>query len=216
MSTPQRKIINKLPKQRKCLLKSCKDKFTPLRNGQTVCSAECGYKYAQEQKEKSWKKRKSEMNNELKTHSDWSKELQIEINTIVRLIDRGAPCVSSLRQGSEQIHAGHRWSVGAFPSIRFHLNNNHAQTAEQNNYQSGNPDGYDHGLSCMYGDEYLQMVHELPKKYPVLKPTIPELIEYKARAKKIVKELKTIDLIYPPEVRILLRLKYNDRLAIYK
>jgi len=215
MSTPQRKIINKLPKQRKCLLKSCRDKFTPLRNGQTVCSAECGYKYAQEQKEKSWKKQKSETKDKMKTHSDWCNELQPRINLIARLIDKDQPCISSLRMEGKMA-GGHRFSVGAHPSLRFNLLNIHQQSFKDNSHLSGNPDGYDHGLSCVYSDTYLEMVHELPKKYPLLKLTIPELIAANSKAKKIVNELKKLDMVYPPEVRILLRLKYNDRLAIYK
>jgi len=216
MSTPKRKTIDKIPKQRTCLLKSCKCKFTPLRNSQTVCSPVCGYRYAQEQKEKTWRKRKTVLRDEIKTHSDWTKELQIEINTIVRLIDKGSVCVSSLKPLNDKYDAGHRFSCGAFPSLRFHLNNIHAQSVHNNQYLSGNPDGYDHGLECLYGELYLNQVHELKAKYPELKLTIPELIEAKERAKKIVKELKTIDMTYTPEMRVILRDKYNNRLGIYK
>ena len=194
----------------------CKVKFTPQYNSvQPCCSIECAVKSTEQQREKAWKKEKKIRREGLKTHSHWSKELQIEVNTIVRLIDKGAPCISSLRNGVEQIQAGHRFSVGAFPALRFHLDNIHAQTAAENNYNSGNPDGFDHGLSCIYGDEYMEAVHELKLKYPVLKLTIPELVRAKARAKKIVKELKMLGLVYPARVRIELRREYNKRLGIY-
>lgn len=205
------------------MLRSCKKPFTPARDGQFVCSYECSIKYTAENTAKAnygankkWKERKSEMKDELKTHSDWSKELQIEINTIVRLIDKGSLCVSGLTTLNDKFDAGHRFSTGAFPSLRFNLFNIHAQSVHQNQYLSGNPDGYDHGLSCIYGEAYLEMVHELKLKYPVLKLTIPELIQAKSKAKKIVKELKTLNLTYPPKVRIELREEYNKRLGIYK
>jgi len=171
--------------------------------------------YAKQKMEKGWRKRKAVIKDSLKTHSDWSRELQIEINTIVRLIDKGSVCVSSLKPLNDKFDAGHRFSTAAWPSLRFHLNNIHAQSVNQNQYLSGNPDGYDFGLQCLYGYEYYADVHYLRTKYPELKLSIPELTAAKARAKKIVKELKTIDLTYPPEVRILLRLKYNERLKIY-
>lgn len=192
----------------------CKVK-KPIFSGK-VCSVECAIEYTKKQNQKSWNKKKSEMRNELKTHSDWSKELQAEINTIVRLIDKSTLCVSSLRPLNDKYDAGHRFSTGAFPSLRFNLLNIHAQSVHQNQYLSGNSDGYDHGLSCIYGDEYLAQVHILKVKYPVLKLTIPELIEAKARAKKIVKALKALDLVYTPELRIEMRKKYNHKLGIYK
>jgi len=200
--------------------KKCKCDFEPRYFLQKYCleTTECitAHKdYAKLEMDKGWRKRKTVIKNSLKTHSDWSKELQIEINTIVRLIDKGSVCVSSLKPLNDKYDAGHRFSCSAWPSLRFHLNNIHAQSVNQNQYLSGNPDGYDHGLSCLYGESYLNEVHELRTKYPELKLSIPELTAAKARAKKIVKELKTIDLIYPPEVRILLRIKYNERLKIY-
>lgn len=209
-------------KFRKCLLKSCKKKFEPRSNSQLVCDYECYVKFTAEntakanyEANKKWKERQKEGYEKLKTHSDWSGELQIEINTIARLIDKGAPCISSLRNGNEQMQGGHRFSCGAFPQLRFNLFNIHGQTASENMYNSGNPDGYDFGMRCMYGDQYCADVHYLKKQYPTLKLTIPELIQAKSKAKKIVAELKKLDLVYPPKVRIELRREYNDRLKIY-
>jgi hypothetical protein len=189
-------------KPKKCII--CNDWFTPkYKTTEKACSISCAITHAtnlRERKEKlNWQKEKKKRTDELKTHSDWSKELQIEVNTIVRLIDKGAPCISSLRNGNEQMQAGHRFSCGAFPQLRFNLFNIHGQTASENMYNSGNPDGYDHGLSCIYGDKYLKEVHGLKKKYPILKLSIPELIHAKARAKKIVKGLKELNATFTPE-----------------
>ena len=41
------------------------------------------------------KVKKSQMKENVKTLSDYAKELQKEINTIVRLIDKGSQCISS-------------------------------------------------------------------------------------------------------------------------
>lgn len=222
MGIVKKKYTKSLPDQRRCTLKSCRKHFTPLRDNQSVCSYECSVKYSKELKDKAekkdklnWQKEKKNRTDELKTHSDWSKELQIEVNTIVRLIDKGAPCISSLRNGNEQMQGGHRFSCGAFPQLRFNLFNIHGQTASENMYNSGNPDGYDHGLSCIYGDKYLKEVHGLKKKYPILKLSIPELIHAKARAKKIVKGLKELNATFTPEQRIELRRKYNKFLGLY-
>lgn len=205
-------------KPKKCCI--CNDWFTPkYKTTEKACSISCAITHATNLREKkdklNWQKKKKKRTDELKTHSDWSKELQIEVNTIVRLIDKGAPCISSLRNGNEQIQGGHRFSVGAFPQLRFNLFNIHGQTASENMYNSGNPDGYDHGLSCIYGDKYLKEVHGLKKKYPILKLSIPELIHAKARAKKIVKVLKELNATFTPEQRIELRRKYNKILQIY-
>ncbi len=205
-------------KPKKCII--CTEWFSPrFKTTEKCCSVSCAITHATNLREKkdklNWQKEKKKRTDELKTHSDWSKELQIEVNTIVRLIDKGAPCISSLRNGNEQMQGGHRFSVGAFPQLRFNLFNIHGQTASENMYNSGNPDGYDHGLSCIYGDKYLKEVHGLKKKYPILKLSITELIHAKARAKKIVKGLKELNATFTPEQRIELRRKYNKILNIY-
>lgn len=206
-------------KPKKCII--CNEWFVPrFKTTERVCGISCAVTHATDlrkaKEQRDWKKEKSILKDRLKTHSDWTKELQVEINTIVRLIDKGSICVSSLTVLNDKYDAGHRFSTAAFPSLRFHLNNIHAQSVYQNQYLSGNPDGYNHGLECIYGEQYLIDLFDLRLKYPELKLTIPELTEAKARAKKIVKELKALDLTYPPKVRIELRKKYNKRLGIYK
>lgn len=206
-------------KPKKCIV--CGEWFTPrFKTTERVCSVMCSISFATEKrikKEKQdWQKEKKVRVDNLKTHSNWSKELQTEINTIVRLIDKGSVCISSLRPLNDKYDAGHRFSVGAFPQLRFNLLNIHAQSVNQNKYLSGNPDGYDDGLSCVYGEEYLDEVHELKSKYKLLKLTIPELIKAKARAKKIIKELKLLDMTYPARVRVELRKEYNKILGMYE
>lgn len=210
-----RKPIDRRPK-----CKHCRDRFVPFfqNTDQKYCMKkdECIKAHADHVEEKRWKQKKTDMQHELKTHSDWSKELQIEINTIVRLIDKGSVCISSLKPLNEKYDAGHRFSVGVFPALRFHLFNIYSQSVHDNQYNSGNPDGFDKGLETIYGAQHLGDVHFLKIQYPSLKLTIPELIAAKSRAKKIVKDLKAMDLVYPPNVRKELRKKYNEKLGIYK
>lgn len=207
-----------IPKLKKC--RECLGQFIPMTSLHVYCSVPCSVKGTQKKREekeaKAWAVKKKAWGEDLKTHSDWSKELQTEINTIARLIDKDSLCVSSLTKLNDKFDAGHRFSVGAFPQLRFNLFNIHAQSVHQNQYLSGNPDGYDHGLSCLYGDEYLQDVHDLRTKYKTLKLSIPELIDAKSKAKKIIKELKPLDLVYPAKVRIELRRKFNLKIGIYK
>mgnify|MGYP003508466676 FL=1 len=205
-------------KPKKCII--CSEWFSPrFKTTEKACSISCAITHATNLREKkdklNWQKEKKKRTDELKTHSDWSKELQIEVNTIVRLIDKGAPCISSLKPLNDKFDAGHRFSTAAWPSIRFNLFNIHAQSVNQNQYLSGNPDGYDFGMRCIYGDQYCGDVHYLKKQYPILKLSIPELIHAKARAKKIVKGLKELNAIFTPEQRIELRRKYNKILNIY-
>lgn len=206
-------------KQKKC--KICNELFTPKRRTtEVVCSPLCAIEHAtnlREAKEKrDWDKRKAEMKENLKTHSDYCADLQKEVNAIVRLIDKGSVCISSLKPLNDKYDAGHRFSTAAWPSLRFNLLNIHAQSVWQNQYNSGNPDGYDHGLESIYGLDYLNEVHNLKQAFPTLKITIPELQVAINRARKIRKGLNDLDLTYSPQKRIELRKLYNKQLGIYK
>lgn len=202
----------KKPKFKKCPI--CKEKKQPFPG--TVCSYECSIKYMEAKKQKAWTKEKSERRDKLKTHSDWSKELQDLVNEIARLIDKGAPCISCQKSTGSQRHGGHRWRTSTYPEIRFHLDNVASQCAYCNDYLSGNSDGYDYGLLEFYGGAYLNWVHSgIREAFKSTKLTIPELIEAKARAKKIVRSLRLANTTYGPKIRILLRKKYNKKLGIY-
>ncbi len=166
--------------------------------------------------ERKAKKEKKEMKEKLKTKSDYEKELQKEINTIVRLIDKGSVCHSTLKPLNEKFDAGHVFSCGANPSIRFNLMNIYSQSVYANQYLSGDQINFMNGLENIYGTEHKELVMSLKLRYPILKLAIDELKEKIQIARQIVKELKTINLTYPPKVRLELRRKYNERLRIYK
>lgn len=201
-------------KPKKC--KICAKLFLPIMTTQVVCGASCAYKYTEIKKQKAWTKEKSEHRDKLKTHSDWSHEVDVLCQEIARLLDNGCDCVSCQKPPKKK-NGGHRFSKQAEPALRHHLLNIFLQCEACNspNYRNGNPDGYDRGLVMYFGEDVKNEIHDLRAKYKSNKMTIPELIEAKARAKKIVKSLRLANTTYGPKIRILLRKKYNKKLGIY-
>jgi len=61
--------------------------------------------------------------------------------------------------------AGHRFSVGAYPGMRFAINNIHGQEISCNHFKSGNIDEYDKGLINRHGKEYLEKLKFDALKY---------------------------------------------------
>jgi len=203
--------------QRKCV--SCKEKFTPQANTQICCSPWCAIEYTKikrtKEADKIWKKQKNELKESLKTKSDYEKELQKEINTIVRLIDKGSFCHSTKKPLNDKYDAGHVFSVGSNNSIRFNLFNIYAQSVYANQYLSGDQINFLNVLSEVYGIEHKEYVLSLKGLYTYVKLSIEDLKEKIVIARKIVNELKKADLIYPDKMRLQLRKVYNDRLGIY-
>lgn len=116
--------------------KICKDKFDPQRNLQMVCSFKCSIEYYKKQKDKEWAKRKQVMKKELLTKSDYIKILQQLVNRYVRQRD-GNFCISCNKKVSGKIDAGHMFSVGNYPSVRFDLRNISSQCIKCNQYNGG-------------------------------------------------------------------------------
>lgn len=160
------------------------------------------------------KARKDKLRRELETKSDLEKKLQKEINEIVRILDREHPCISSGRPLGSNYDAGHLFSVGSNPQIRFHLFNIWAQSVQQNQYNGGNPLGYIEGLKKTFGDDLRDYCLSL-KGLPQLKLEKHELRQKIDVARRIVKHLKLEDKIYSTEERVQLRKTYNKVLDIY-
>lgn len=169
----------------------------------------------EKKKRQEWAIEKRAMKERRKSHADHQNDLQKLINTIARLIDADLPCISCTYHGRMQ--GGHRISVGANSTIRFHLHNIHGQCYQCNVPKSGNPDGYDAGLIRIYGEEYQQLVrYQIGQENPHIKLSIPELIEKKEVVSNIIKELKMADRVYTMEERVELRNQFNERIGIYK
>jgi hypothetical protein len=155
------------------------------------------------------------MKENVKTKSDYEKELQKEINTIVRLIDKDQVCISTLKPLNAKFDAGHFYSVGSTPSLRFNLNNIFAQSVYANQYLSGDQINFLSGLSQLYGENYKEYVLNLKSVYKELKLHIYEIKDKIKIAREIVKELKEQNEVYDADTRRFLRNIYNLRIGIY-
>lgn len=201
--------------------KVCKEKFTPSRPLQVVCSPACAFVIVNKVCEKERKSLNKATKIKLKSLSDYKNELQTQINLIARLIDEGCPCISSGRT-TGKMNGGHRFSTGAFDNLRFNLLNIWIQSFSDNHFKSGNSDGFDKGLTKLNAYD---MVHELPTKYPFIKLQKSDLVEKIIIAKNIVKELKLLNSnltgLHDPitqrdtAVRLWMRNEYNQELGIY-
>jgi hypothetical protein len=142
----------------------------------------------------------------------WNEKLQEKINEIVRLIDKGLPC---LARGyvPKQTHAGHVYARGGNQTIKFNLHNIHRQSAQSNHFQ--NDDGLlREGLIKEYGQEYFNFIYEL-RQTQSLKYNNDEYHEFYKLASKIALHLKKENLTYDLTKRIVLRNEINLKLGIY-
>jgi predicted RNase H-like nuclease (RuvC/YqgF family) len=201
------------------ICKICKLDFTIIKFAQIVCSPKCAIQLAKnkqkEKEQKEWKAEKAILKDKLKTLSDYSKELQKEVNTIVRLIDKDTQCISTLKPLNNKFDAGHFYSVGSNPSLRFHLDNIHAQSVYANQYLSGDQMNYLNGLSDVYGIDYKDYVISLKSIYKVLKLSIDEMKEKITISRGIIKWLKLQDRKFTIKERIYFRNKFNNEIGIY-
>lgn len=125
-------------KQKKC--KVCLTLFTPLRPLQSCCNWQCANIHAKElnekKQDKEWKQRKAKMKSDLLTKSDYIKILQQLVNRYVRQRD-GNFCISCNKPFNGKCDAGHFFSVGNYPSVRFDLRNINSQCIRCNQYNGG-------------------------------------------------------------------------------
>ena len=144
---------------------------------------------------------------------NWSKELQVKVNLIVRLIDKGLPCLATNRI-PKQTHGGHVFARGGNQTIRFNLHNIHRQSAQSNHFQ--NDDGLlREGIVKEYGQEYMTFIADL-RRTPQLHITNEQYHQIYKLASKIALRLKKADNEYSLEDRIRLRNSINKELGIYE
>lgn len=149
-------------------------------------------------------------------------ELQMEINKIIRLIDKGHLCISELTPLGVKYDAGHFFSVSGHSTLRFHLFNIYAQSVRGNQHKYGNGAGYSLGLSTTFGNNHLEYVLSLPIKHTILKLSTFEMEGKIKIARQIIKEIeleikkRDFDRPFTTEERLILRAKYQKKLAIYE
>ncbi|MGL5669077.1 MAG: recombination protein NinG [Shewanella sp.] len=186
-------------KQKTC--KQCKEKFTPVKAMQSVCSPLCARIMASKSAEKNRKKAEREDKNRLalrkeslKTIPTLTREAQAAFNAYIRYRDADKPCIScgcvlggNSSTGGD-FDAGHYLSRGAHPELRFNEDNCHGQCKRCNRYMSGNVANFRLGLIERIG---IERVDRLEGNHYLEKRTADGLREIKALYKEKLKELKT-------------------------
>jgi hypothetical protein len=148
----------------------------------------------QQQKSKDWEKRKRQMENELRTLSDYIKIAQQVFNTFIRKRDINKNCIScdtplGIRKhsGNAKFDAGHYFNANNHWSVRFHESNVHGQCVHCNQHLHGNLIPYRENLIKRIGMEEFKAIEAISKE--TRNYTIPEVIEiintYKKRLKNM-------------------------------
>jgi hypothetical protein len=79
-----------------------------------------------------------QMRENIKSVSAYRRELQKVFNEFIRLRDKLSPCISCGKPLPVKYDAGHFYSVGSYPNLRFNEDNVHAQCVECNQHKHGN------------------------------------------------------------------------------
>jgi hypothetical protein len=213
-------------KSKKC--KICKESFEPKNSLQVVCKSECAIEYGRihlkRTKIESAKKQRlerKELKETIKTSKDYRNDLQRKINTLIRSIDEGCKCISIDCNETTHMEAGHFRAVGAGigSPIRFNLLNIFFECKSCNKFKGSKYSYYD-GLIETFGDDIFQVIHDLPTIWKELKLNIEELKEASKNATECLKFVKAFksdkQLPLNNSDRILLRVKVNELMGIYK
>lgn len=119
-------------------------------------------------------------------------EAQAAFNAFIRARDADQPCISSGRPLQQEaagggFDAGHYRSIGSAPHLRFHEDNVHGQTKQDNRYLAGNAVDYRFGLIARIG---LEAVEALEADNSYRKWSIDDLKAIKALYREKLKALK--------------------------
>lgn len=178
---------------RKCKNPECRKKYEPTKPLQTACSIPCALAIAAIAMEKKAKRLAIEQRKEVrkkkmdvKPLSFFAKQAQSAFNAYIRERDKDDPCISCQRFHDGQYHAGHYFTVGAHPELRFNEDNCHKQCSVCNNHMSGNIEQYTPNLILKIGEVRFSALKEF-KKLPKLKRDDYEKIrdEYKNKLKEL-------------------------------
>jgi hypothetical protein len=169
-------------------------RFDQIR-GEQVCCIECSLAVIRSKTYARKHEKEIRLNNaiekkkileKLETHSDWLKKLQKVFNTYIRHRDKDKQCISCKTPlNGRKFDAGHCYSVGAYPNLRFNEDNVHGQCVHCNQHKHGNIHEYMSNLPIVIGDVAFEKLQE--KRNDPLKITIPEIKEliefYKQKVK---------------------------------
>lgn len=171
--------------------KICKGPFTPTYSSlQPTCTSPlCILKWAKKVDEKKGKREIKRMRENIKSVSQYRRELQKVFNEFIRLRDSKEPCISCGKPLPAKYDAGHFYSVGAYPNLRFNEDNVHAQCVECNQHKHGNLLEYAPRLTERIGFERASKL--MATRNEPLRLSLEEVKEKIEHYKKLVKEWKT-------------------------
>lgn len=196
----------------------CNVKFKPKYFLQKFClqnetCIDASVKYVMEfNSTKAIEKRHKEIKVEVENLGVFKERLQIKIQEIIRIIDKGLPCLAT-GVVPKQIHGGHVFARGGNSYMAMNLHNIHRQSAQSNHFQ--NDDGLmKEGIKNEYGEEYLEFISNL-RRTPCPEITSFEYMTIYKKACKIANKLIKLNLTYSLKKRIELRNEINLELGIY-
>jgi len=163
--------------------KVCPKTFNPWTSLEVVCSLPCAIKHAQR---KETRRMKKEFLAKDRPHQ--IKLAQKAFNAFIRKRDESKGCIScGTTKPNRRYDAGHYFSIGAYPELRFNEDNCHKQCHWDCNIQrSGNIAAYRLELIRRIGH---QRVEALETNQERLKLTIEDLKEITRKYKAKLKEL---------------------------
>jgi len=103
----------------------------------------------------------------------WVKKAQIAVNTYIRFRDKDKPCISCGRKLGSKFDAGHYFSTGANPELRFEEDNIHGQCVFCNQHLHGNLIPYTDNLPERIGLERFNALKD--KRHKIRKYSKDEL-----------------------------------------
>jgi hypothetical protein len=148
-------------RSKKCRI--CRQEFIPKYSTmQATCeNIECMIAYSSKQKAKKVRRELKEVKERNKSVSQWRKELQQVFNQYIRLRDQGKGCISCGKQLQGKYDAGHFYSVGSYPNLRFHESNVFGQCVSCNQHKHGNLLEYAIGIEKRIGKTKLEELKAL-------------------------------------------------------
>ena len=150
---------------------------------------------------------------EKETIINYKEKLQRKVQEIVRLIDRGNPCLARNTFGG-QFQGGHILSRGANANMSFNLHNIFIQSAQSNHFQADDVLMRE-GVVRVFSQSYMDFITSL-KQTPTQSQSNEYYKEKYQIGCKIANDLKKGEVTNrSPENRQLLRNRFNLELGIY-
>ncbi len=167
---------------------------------------QCAFDHRKAKQDKAERKDLRERKAALLTVSDWKKKVQTVFNKFIRLRDRHLPCISCGKTNEEiekkqgwktggAWDCGHFLTVGAYPELRFVLNNAHKQCKSCNG-GSGKYAKKNQTVATEYRIRLIDKIGfldvcALEAPHPPAKYTIEQLKELRSHFTKLTKELSS-------------------------